>query len=469
MALHLANSHRAQFIEMHGPRVVVVGAGIAGLAAANRIQALGVDDVLVLEADGRLGGKIARVDLGGLAVDAGPESFITRNPVAAQLCAELGLSAELVAPAPLGAQLWVRGRLRPLPREMSLGIPRRMWSIAASGALSPAGVLRAALERVLPVHAPDGDVSVGRLVRARFGDEAFEGVVDPLLSGIYAGNGDRLSAESVVPHLVDALRHGRRLSSLQVPESTGPAFLTLRGGLGRVVESIAARLPATAIRLGTRATGLDRDGSGYRVTLDSGEEIATEHVIVATPPAAAARLLRSLSSRAATLLATIESAAVATVTMRFASGVSLPPSSGFLVPRTRERILVGCTFLTRKWPHLASSGAVLIRCAVGREGSQEWQSLDDEELVRAVRTDLEKATGIDASPQATAICRFFDGIPQYHVRHAELVEAIDASIEGLPRLALAGAAYRGVGVPACIASGRRAAEAVLSGARSAVA
>lgn len=454
---------------MDRPQVAVVGGGIAGLAAANRMRALGVEGVLVMEATGRLGGKISSVDVGGLPVDAGPESFITRNPVARQLCEELGLSADLVTPTPLGAQLWIGHRLCSLPRDMSLGIPRRTWSIAFSGALSPTGVFRAALERLLPVHAPDGDVSVGRLVRARFGDEAFEAVVDPLLSGIYAGNGDWLSAEAVVPHLVEALRQGRRLSSLKAPESSGPAFLTLRGGLGRLIDSLAALLPPTAIRLGARANSLSRDGSGYRITLDSGEEITTERIVVAIPPAAAAHLMRGLSDRTATLLARIASAAVATVTMRFDPGVTLPPSTGFLVPRTQGRLLVGCTFLSRKWLHLGSDGTVLVRCAVGRDGSAEWQRLDDDELVIAVRRDLEKATGIATPPLAAAIRRFEDGIPQYHVGHTALVDAIDRSIDGFPGLALAGAAYRGVGIPACIASGRRAAEAVLTGQWAAVA
>src|SRR5450759_277436 len=223
--------------------VVVLGGGISGLAAAHRLATLGTGQVLVVESSQRLGGKISAVELAGHFLEAGPDSFITRNPAGTRLCAELGLAGELVAPAPLGALLWVRGRLRPLPKDLALGVPRQMSSLAASGAVSPLGLARAALEGILPIKIRQGDLSVGELVRQRFGDEVFEAVVDPLLSGIYAGNADRLSAESVVPHLVEALRRGRHLMSLDAPKTSGPAFLTLRGGLTQLVGALAATLP----------------------------------------------------------------------------------------------------------------------------------------------------------------------------------------------------------------------------------
>lgn len=440
--------------------VIVIGAGGAGLAAAHRLSTLGLGQVRVLESSSRLGGNISTVEL-GRPIDAGPDCFITRNPAATQLCLELGLKDELVAPAPLGALLWVRGRLRPLPKDLAYGVPKDMLSLAASGAVSPLGLARAGLEWLLPVRVPPGDLSVGRLVRDRFGDEVFEAVIDPLLSGIYAGNADRLSAEVVVPHLVEALRRGRHLLSLDGPKRSGPAFLTLRGGLQRLVAALAASLPSGSIRLGARAVSLSRDESGYRVALSSGEEIEADAVVLATPPRAAATLLDSLSPQAARLLARIESAPVATVVLRYRRGtVDLPDATGFLVPRREERLVVGCTFLSQKWPHLGDDGDgdTLIRCAVGRDGASSWQALDDDQLVRAVQADLRAIALIDEEPAAVAIRRFDAGIPQYRVGHQELVAAIEASLVGHPGVALAGAAYHGVGLPASIASGRQAAE-----------
>ncbi len=453
---------------MDRARVAVVGGGIAGLAAAHRIAPFGAGDVLVLESSERLGGKVSTVEVDGVTVDAGPDSFLTRNPEAQRLCAALGLSADLVPPAPLGAQLWVRGGLHPLPKNMPLGIPGRVRSLADSGAVSPVAIARAALERMLPAKAPDGDVSVGALIRPRFGDEVFETVVDPLLSGIYAGDADRLSAQSVAPHLVDALRQGRPLSSRQPPAAGSPAFLTLRGGLRRLIDSLAAALPVDAVRLGARAVALESDGSGYVITLDSGDQIRSEGVVLATPPSVTATLVGSLSRPAGRLLATIEAVPVATVTMKF-DRIALPSSTGFLVPRTQHRLVVGATFVTRKGPHLAAAGGEIVRCAVGRDGDARWRRMDDEELVSAVCAELDDAVGPNGTPEAVAIRRFEDGMPQYRVGHVQLVEQIERELAGFPRLALAGAAYRGVGLPACIASGRRAADVAAGSAVPAVA
>lgn len=443
--------------------MIVIGGGVAGLAAAN-LLASSTRPVLVIESSKRLGGKISSVDLAGLSLDAGPDSLLTRNPAGIGLCTELGLGGDLIAPAPLGALLWVRGHLRPLPKDLALGVPREMKSLAGSGAVSPLGLARAALERVLPIHVQPGDLSVGELVRGRFGDEVFEAVVEPLLGGIYAGDADRLSAESVVPHLVEALRRGRHLMSLDAPPKTsGPSFLTLRGGLTQLVDALAAALPRGSIRLGAAAVRLSRAEVGYRIAFGSGEEIETDAVVLATPPSVAASLLKSLSPLASELLSRIESAPVATVFLRYPPGRVTPPqATGFLVPRRDARLLVGCTFLSRKWPHLDAGGATLIRCAVGRHGETAWQALDDAQLLRAVQVELRDAVGIRPEPEAFAIYRHSDGIPQYLVGHRQLVESVEADL--LSGIALAGAGYHGVGVPACIASGRRAAE-IAAGAR----
>lgn len=442
------------------PTAIVIGAGIAGLAAAHRLTELGAGEVMLLESSERLGGKVGAVQVGGCSVDAGPESFLARNPSAVQLCSKLGLADELVAPAPLGALLWVRGRLRPLPKDLSSGVPREMRSLARSGAVSPLGLARAALEPLLPVRAPVGDRSVGEIVRQRFGNEAFEAVVDPLLSGVHAGNADRLSADCLVPHLLDALRRGQNLTSLPAPKTAGSPFLTLRGGLGRLVDALAATLPPGAVRAGAAVVGVHRVRTGYRVELDSGEVIEGDAVVLAAPPRATASMVEPVSPQAADLVARIETVPVATVTFKYAMGaISLPAATGFLVPRRDGRLLVGCTFLSQKWPHLAHS-AELIRCAVGRDGAMSWQILDDADLVAAVRAELREAAGISADPESVVIRRFPDGIPQYRVGHRGLVEEIETNLGEERGIAVAGGAYHGVGLPACIASGTRAAERV---------
>jgi len=444
---------------------VVVGAGIAGLSAAHRLHALGFRDLLVLEASGRVGGKVSAVEVAGRSVDAGPDSFITRNPAARALCEELGLAGDLVAPATLGAQLWVRGRLRPIPRDMAVGVPRGAIGLALSGTVSPAGLARAALERLLPLNPPVGDLSVGELIRARFGDEAFEAVVDPLISGIFAGDADRLSAEAVVPHLVGALRAGRPLSALEGQRAAGPGLLTLRGGLGGLTTAIAGQLPATAIQTGTAVLGIDRLDGGYRLYGMSGEQIDANNVVLATPPAATASLLGQLAYAPARLVASIGTASVATVVMKLRSTSRLPASTGFLVPRAQRRMLVGCTFLTRKWPHLANGDGDLVRCAVGRDGDSRWEALDDDRLADAVTADLSQAIRGPVEPEAVAIRRFPDGIPQYRVGHLGLVDRIKAELRVLPGVAVAGSAYGGVGLPACITSGREAAEQIANALR----
>ncbi|HUZ85631.1 MAG TPA: protoporphyrinogen oxidase [Candidatus Baltobacterales bacterium] len=455
---------------MNRPTVVVIGAGSAGLAAAHRFTSLDAGRLIVLESSRRLGGKISAVELDGRMLDAGPESFITRNPAAIRLCEELGLGDELVAPAPLGALIWVRNRLRPLPKDLALGVPRDMRALATSGAISPLGLARAALEGILPVKIPNGDLSVGELVRRRFGNEVFEAVVDPLLSGIYAGNADRLSAESVVPHLVDALRQGRSLMSVEVPTRTGPPFLTLRGGLGNLVDAIAGTLPAGSVRLGEAAVDISRHKAGYGITLSSGQEVQADAIVLATPPHISAALLKSLSPPAARLLAGIESVPVATIALQYPQGrVTLPAATGFLVPRREARLLVGCTFLSQKWPELGGHGGTLIRCAVGREGSSSWRALDDDQLLGALQADLREITGITAEPEVFTVRRFDDGIPQYHVGHKQRVEEIEGLLEDLPGFALAGAAYHGVGLPSCIAGGRLAAEKAAEALRMVVA
>jgi len=462
------------------PTVVVVGAGITGLAAAwelvTRPPAAGPPPrVVVLESDERVGGKIASVDLGGRPVDGGADAFIARVPAGVELCRELGLRAELEAPAANGAFVWTRGRLRPLPEGLVLGVPSDLLGLARSGAVSVAGLGRAALDLVLPPTAPppSGDRSVGELVAARFGRQVQERVVDPLLGGIHAGRSERLSLAATAPQLATASeRHRSLLLGLRAtapprpPGGAAPAvFNSLAGGLHRLVTRLVEELRSRGVELRTScpAEALGEGEGGHAWALGTpGGTLAADAVILAVPAPVAAGLLRPLAPAAAADLAGIEHASVALVLLAYAAAAMGGPldGSGFLVPRVDGRLMTACSWYTSKWPGRWPEDEVVLRASVGRWG-QDPLGLTDDELVERVRTELAAAMGVTAAPTAATVVRWKEAFPQYTVGHLDRVARIEAGVARLPGLALAGAALRGIGVPACIEQGRQAASRAL--------
>lgn len=452
---------------MSRPHVVVVGGGIAGLSAAHRLSALSGSNaprITLLEAEGRLGGKIRTERIGGLALDVGPEALLTRQPAALELCRELGLADDLVAPVAERAFVWL-DELRPLPPRLLAGAPDGAGTVVRSRILSPRGLARAGLDLVLPATPLDEDVSIGRLVRSRMGDEVLERLIDPLLGGIHAGRCDELSARATAPQLLAAVREqrslvrGLRAMAAGAPTGGGSPFMTLRGGLVELVTALEDRLMAADLRTGTRAAAVEPLGAGrHRVVLEGGEVLEADHVVLAAPAFAAADLLAGAAPALARTLREIDYASVATVALAYAPGtVTLPEgASGLLVPPTRPRTITASTWSSAKWAHLAG-GPVLIKCAVGTAGARTALDLDDATLLQRVRDDLQAAAGVDAEPVETRITRFPHGLPQYRVGHLDRVAAIDAALAELPGVQLAGAAYRGVGVAACIADGAAAA------------
>lgn len=434
------------------PSVAVVGGGIAGLTAAWDLARAGWA-VTVLEADDRLGGKVRTEPFAGVDLDLGPDAFLARRPEAIDLCAELGLDDQLVAPATTAASVWSRGRLRRLPEGLVLGVPADAIALARSRVLSPLGTARAAIEPLLPGRplSADEDVAVGALARRRLGTEAASRLVDPLLGGINAGDTDRLSVDAVAPQLAAAARRSRSLvrgvRATGGSAGAGPVFLTLPGGLGRLVDVLAAGLANLGVDVRTGApvhdlTPLDADG-----------------VVLAVPAHAAAPLLRPLVPEAAAGLADIEHASVALVALAYPSEALPPlPGSGFLVPRTEGRLMTACSWSSSKWPHLAAPGQTILRLSAGRAGDGRAPAMDDDDLVARLGTELRAAMGVTAAPTAVRVARWPNGFPQYAPGHLDRMAAVRTLLdERLPGVALAGAALGGVGLPACIASGRAAA------------
>jgi oxygen-dependent protoporphyrinogen oxidase len=462
--------------------VVVLGGGIGGLAAAH---ALGRDDgnnppprLTLVEAGDRLGGKLRTETFRGRPFDVGADAFLARVPGATELCQEIGLGDELEAPASGRVHVWSRGRLRPLPEGLVLGVPARLLPLARSGLLSPAGLARAALDLVLPPSSfPDGDPTVGTLVGARFGREVVERLVDPLLSGVYAGDVDRLSAAATVPDLAAAahahrslllgLRARRQVGTGGEDENGGsPLFYGVRDGMEQLVTRLVEHTPSLDVVLGDGAVRVTRAGAGYHVRLASGRELEADAVVVAVPAFAAADLLAGEWPDAAAELRAVEYASAAVVALAYERAAVDRPldGSGFLVPRVEGRLVKACTWSSSKWPRLAGGDDVLLRCSVGRAGDDTALDMGDDELVGRVHAELARVMSLRAAPLESRVVRWERALPQYPPGHLDRVRRLDASLAGNPGLALVGAAYEGVGLPAVI----RRAEAVARRLRSVV-
>ena len=448
-------------------RVAVVGGGITGLATAWFLRQRDVPVTLV-EAGGRLGGKIETSALGGVPVEAGPDTFLARVPWAVELCRALGLEDELVAPATSRAYVWTRGRLRPLPDGLVLGVPARIVPVVRSGIVSWRGLLRAGLDLVLPRWDPGEDPSVADVVGGRFGAEVVDRLVEPLLGGIHASRADRLSLAAVAPQVATAAAASRSLllglrrqqSAAARPgraePADGPVFLGLRGGLERLVDRLRERLDGVDMRLGTPVTSL----------ADLMADVGADRVVLTVPAFAAAPLVRPLSEEAAGELETIEYASVVTATLAYPRAAAPGPlaGSGFLVPRVDGRLMTACTWSSSKWPAASATGdRILLRASAGRIGDERAMRLDDDDLVDRLHTELAEAMGLRAGPEASLVSRWPRAFPQYDVGHRARVDRIEAALAAVaPHVRLAGAAYRGVGIAACIQQAEQAARYLTS-------
>ncbi|WP_069812535.1 protoporphyrinogen oxidase [Streptomyces sp. TP-A0874] len=469
-----------------GSHVVVVGGGISGLAAAHRLLGQGVD-VTLLEASERLGGKLRAGEIAGVPVDLGAESILARRPEGVRLAREVGLSDRLRTPATTSAALWSRGRLRPMPRGHVMGVPGDLAPLAASGVVSPAGLERIEQEGRLPATPVGEDVAVGEYLAERLGREVVDRLVEPLLGGVYAGDAYRISMRAAVPQLYEiARREGsltegvRALQAEAAGKAGGPVFQGIEGGVGRLPLAVAEACRAAGGRIETSSPVrvLRREGRGWRIVTDhlasaarpeaaaGRRELHADAVVLAVPAPVAAGLLAHESPAAAAGLGEVEYASMALITMAFrdAEVAGLPEGSGFLVPPVEGRTIKAATFASRKWGWIrqADPETFVLRTSVGRYGDEADLKRDDAELVELSLRDLGEAVGLAARPVATLVTRWDDGLPQYPVGHLGRVAAIRELVADLPGLRLCGAAYDGVGIPACVASGRLAADQVLA-------
>jgi len=481
------------------PHVVVVGGGIAGLAAAFFLREIPCR-VTVLEGSPRLGGKLSVSEIAGVMVDEGAEALLARRPEGTGLVAAAGLEGQLTWPGTTAARIWSRGRMCPLPRRQVLGVPADLAELASTGLLSSDGMARARQDLGLPATARDGDVPVAAFVAARFGHEVVDRLVDPLLAGVYAGRSEELSFEATLPAIAAESRKHASLAEAatavlargsdppgpaglrpgssvtgpwpQLPGPAGsgspdpvPVFTTLAGGLGTLPGAVAAASGAV-VRTGAMVRGLARTATGWRLTVGSRhdeEYLTADAVILAVPATPAARLLGGVAgaSAAATALREIRYASMAIVTLayRAAAFPSPPEGSGYLVPAVDGRPVKAVTFSTVKWPHLrdAGDGLHIVRCSLGRIGEECLLQSGDARLASLAATDLAAATEAHEAPVATRVTRWGGGLPQYTVGHLDRVARIRSAVAGQPGLAVCGAAYDGIGIPACVATARTAA------------
>lgn len=440
-----------------------MGAGIAGLTAARDLAEAGLD-VLVLEGTDRAGGKLRAGRVAGTTLDVGAEAMLHRRPEGTALATALGLP--ITHPSAATSRVWTREALRPLPRTV-MGAPLDLDQLAASGILSAAGLARAREQR--PVDSA-ADASVGDLVAARFGAEVVDRLVEPLLGGVYAGQARRISVRSAAPQLAGLL--ARPAFTVPVPPADAPpVFAGVEGGMWRLPAALAddlARRPGVEVRYDAAVTAIRRTGAGFALTTPTGEEVA-DRVVLATPAAPGARLLAELAPQAAAELAAIGCASVALVTLAFraeeAAEVLDVGAAGFLVPPVDGRRIKAATFSFAKWDWVraAGDGLLVLRTSLGRYGEEHTLQVPDAALVEASLADLAAATGLRARPVDAVVQRWGGGLPQYWVGHAERIDRVRAAVAGVPGLAVCGASYDGVGIPATIASAHRAAADLLGG------
>lgn len=453
-------------------RIAVVGGGITGTVAALRLSEQGAEVILV-EASDRLGGKVQTSRLGEATIELGADSFLPRDDRPLQLCREIGIAEELVAPSDFGAWIYRAGALHRMPAGTVLGAPASVRSLAASNLLSWHGKARASLDllRRRPLTGPD--VSVGSFLRARLGAEVVDRMVDPLLAGTRAGDVSEMSLAAAIPPIDHAARTTgsliRGLSRAAATSSWKPSFHAPTDGMSRFVEALEAKLQTVEIKKGRRVAALSREGSGYVLESDDSAAIEADAVLLATPSYVAADLLQHVAPDASKELGRIGHASAAVVNLLFPrDSVTVPTGgSGVLVPSSERMTVAGCTWFSHKWPALAApDGGITIRCFVGRGDHDPALDLDDRDLVGVVLAELQRLVEVSDEPTRSDVRRWERALPQYKVGHLERISHIEKLLVARhPLLAVAGASFRGSGIPDCMAQAERAAAWLLGRAQ----
>jgi oxygen-dependent protoporphyrinogen oxidase len=466
-------------------RIIVVGGGISGLAASHRLMEISRErhlnlEITMVEAGQRLGGSISTEQVDGFLVEAGPDSFISEKPWALQLCERLGITSRLLPLQTTRQNLYVvhRGSLHPLPEGFILMAPTRLWPMIRSPLFSWSGKLRMALDLILPRRGHESDESLASFVRRRFGSEVLERVAQPLIGGIYAADPEELSVAATLPRFLEMERSGRSIiwATLQERRRRSHAqrggsgarwslFVSFANGMQELVDTLANRLPEGTTRLGTKAVGLARNpAQGWIVTTDRGEELDAHGVILALPAYGAAKSLSSLAPELSKELQAIPYTSAATVSLAYRREEIPAGLDGFglVVPAVEGRKIIACSFSSVKYPGRAPVGFEMLRAFVGGALQSSLLEQSDHAMETGVRQELATLLGIQAPPLFCRIHRHPNSMPQYLVGHLDRVRRIETHRSRFPGLALAGSAYRGVGIPDCIHSGEEAAESVLN-------
>lgn len=470
------------------PHFVIVGGGIAGLAAAHRLVELSRDRELplrftLLEAGDRIGGVIGTERREDFLLELGPDSFISEKPWALALCRRLGLESELIGTRDEHRATFVvrDGRLEPLPEGFMLLAPTKLGPLLRSRIFSWPGKLRMALDLVLPRADQKDDESLGSFVRRRLGREALERVAQPLIGGIYTADPEQLSLAATMPRFLQmekehrsviyAMWRAARNRPQEAKNASGARwslFVTLRNGMQQFVDTLAPRLSSGEVRRNSPVSALCQTDGHWTVVCEDGSALRAEGVVLATPAFQTAKIVRELNSQLAHLLAMITYSSAATVNLAYQRNQVPHPLNGFgfVVPYIERRVIIAGSFSSVKYAGRAPTDQVLLRAFVGGSLQSELFNLDDQAMEQAVRREFELLLGIRSAPLFCRIARYPDSMPQYFVGHLNLVDQIERHLACYPGLALAGNAYRGVGIADCVRSGEAAAESVLKSIES---
>jgi protoporphyrinogen/coproporphyrinogen III oxidase len=459
--------------------VIILGGGITGLAAAFYVQKYAKETgepvtFTLLESSSKLGGKIETIKEDGFVIERGPDSYLARKKVMTELAQEVGLEKELVSNETGQAYILHNRRLHPIPEGAVMGVPTKMMPFAFTPLFSIFGKARAGFDLVLPKRKDSSkDVSVGDFFRRRLGDEVVDRLIEPLLSGIYAGKIDQLSLKSTFPQFVETEKKHRSLiigmkksqpKPVKTPHTQKKkgAFLTFKNGLSSFIWALGKSLPEENIKMGVKAASVSRleDGT-YSVEMEDGSVLTADHVIATTPYTVTKELFGEKLFPSG--FHKTKPTSVATVAMEFnEEEVSFSlDGTGFVIAKSEKTSITACTWTSRKWPHTTPKGKVLLRCYVGRADDQKIVHESDEMILSKVLDDLNQIMGVDKKPEKYYVSRMIDSMPQYEVGHKEYLRQLRETFEKeLPGVLLAGAPYDGVGLPDCVDSAKKAVESL---------
>jgi oxygen-dependent protoporphyrinogen oxidase len=459
-------------------RIAIVGGGISGLSAAfalekHRCGGASLEYVL-FEAGPRLGGVLVTEHVDGCLVEAGPDSFLTEKPWASDLCREVGLGDQLIGSNDSDRKTYilVKGRLVVIPDGLMFMVPTKITATVLSPLFSARTKLRMAREWFHPPRKSDADETVASFVERHYGPEMVDRLADPLLSGVYGGEAAQLSLRAVLPRFAEMeAKHGslgramlaaRSKMTHDLKAPARPLFTSLKDGMQQMVDAVVSRLPASTLHADSPVKCIQRQDSGWVVSAGYASD-QFDAVILATPARVAAELLGMASPELASELRGIQYTSSVTVTFGCDRGVrmSLPPGFGFLVPRSEGKRMLAATFVHNKFPHRAPENLALLRCFIGGARNEHVLQAPDEEVVRIVREELQQIVKVTADPLFTRVYRWRGAMAQYGVGHLERLQRIESLLQKIPRLALAGNGYRGIGVPDCVRSGSEAANRVM--------